>query len=246
MEEAIGYAERFGLDEILAPRALEALRPVRKEPGETLVRAGDEAEALFFLVEGMVKAYSRLENGRSVLAAFYEPFDVLGELELFSYERYVLSVEAMAASVFLKLPYSALGQTPDGNGRFYAFLCGRLGSKLANRVIAESINLRYPVENRLASYLLAATDARGRIVGGEDLEELADFIGSSYRQLARVLRDFRDRGILADSRGEIVVLDRGALRSLAKERYSRIWGGGSEGPGIGARGSSQRGGRHLL
>jgi CRP/FNR family putative post-exponential-phase nitrogen-starvation transcriptional regulator len=101
------------------------------------------------------------------------------------------------------------------------YLCGRLGAKLKDRIIAESINLRYPVEDRLASYLLASTDGEGWILGTEDLGELADFLGASYRQLARVVRRFRNRGILDRTRGRIRVLDRSKLQPLARDLYVR-------------------------
>ena len=101
------------------------------------------------------------------------------------------------------------------------YLCGRLGEKLADRAMAESINLRYPVENRLASYLLASMDDEGKVLGTDDLGELADFIGASYRQLARVVRRFRDIGILERARGRIRVLDASRLGPLARDLYLR-------------------------
>ncbi|HYW82626.1 MAG TPA: helix-turn-helix domain-containing protein, partial [Spirochaetia bacterium] len=107
------------------------------------------------------------------------------------------------------------------NYRLFMYLCGRLGSKLRDRIIAESINLRYPVENRLASYLLGSTDGEGWNLGTDDLGELADFLGSSYRQLARVVRRFRTAGILEATRGRIRVLDRGKLEPLARDLYVR-------------------------
>ena len=227
MDSPMDYAERFGLVDILPPELVESLRLVRRAPGELLVSAGDRAEDLYFFVEGAVKTYCLLENGHSVLAAFLQPFDVLGEVELFDRDRYLLSVEAMAESIFLRLGFEAVRKSADRNGRLFAFFCGRLASKLARSNVAGSINLRYPVENRLASYLLGATGREGLILGGEDLGDLADFIGASYRQLARVLRSFRDRGILADVRGALRVLDRGKLKELARDSYDRIWEGTS-------------------
>ncbi|MBL8967532.1 MAG: winged helix-turn-helix domain-containing protein, partial [Spirochaetaceae bacterium] len=55
--------------------------------------------------------------------------------------------------------------------------------------------------------------------GTDDLGELADSLGTSYRQLARVVRRFRDEGILEDRRGRIRVLSRERLEPLAREIY---------------------------
>jgi CRP-like cAMP-binding protein len=99
------------------------------------------------------------------------------------------------------------------------FLCARLGSKLSSRIIAESINLRYTVERRLASYLLATADGQGDIRGAADLGELADFIGASYRQLSRAVRRFREEGLIDPKRGSLRVLDPAALASWAADSY---------------------------
>ena len=172
-------------------------------------------------VEGRVKIYSTLDNGQSILAAIYRPFDVLGEVELFSSERYTLSVEALTETVCLRLPVTAIKKAADRNCRLFMYLCGRLGEKLADRIIAQSINLRYPVENRLASYLLASTDDKGRILATDHLGELADFLGASYRQLTRVVRRFRNEGILDRTRGRISVLNKAKLQPLARDLYVR-------------------------
>ena len=118
-----------------------------------------------------------MDNGQSILAAIYGPFDVLGEVELFGSERYTLSVEALTGTTCLSLPVASIKKAADRNCRLFMYLCGRLGEKLADRIIAQSINLRYPVENRLASYLLASTDDKGRILATDDLGRACRFPG---------------------------------------------------------------------
>lgn len=213
------YVRRFGLDALLSGDLVDALRPLGKEPGELFIRAGDPVKDVMFFVEGRAKAYGIMENGHAVLASFYEPFDVFGEAELFSSPSYALSVEALVPSLCLVLPATKLLNAASRNYRLFMYLCGRLGAKLTDRFAAEAINLRYPVESRLASYLLASADADGRLQGTDDLGELADFLGASYRQLARAVRRFRDEGILARTRGRIRVVARERLVPLAADVY---------------------------
>lgn len=221
MDEVNAYARRHSLDRLLSPDLIGALRPQANRPGQLILRSGDPARELFFFVEGRAKAYSTTENGHSVLAAFFKPFRVLGDVELFASERYILSVEALTDTVCLRLPAETVKRAADRNCRLFMFLCGQLGRKLAARNVAESINLRYPVENRLASYLLATADPEGYIIGTDNLGDLADFIGASYRQLSRAVRRFRDEGILDAGRGRVRVADRGKLEPLARDRYDR-------------------------
>jgi CRP-like cAMP-binding protein len=221
MDSVASYVRRYSLDSLLSADLVEALRPLCRGPGQLIIGAGDQVRDLLFFVRGRIKIYTTMDNGQSLLAAIYRPFDVLGEVELFTSERYTLSVEALTETVCLALSVTAIKKNAERNCRLFMYLCGRLGAKLKDRIIAESINLRYPVENRLASYLPASTDGEGWILGTDDLGELADYLGASYRQLARVVRRFRDEGILDRTRGRIRVLNRPKLKPLARDLYVR-------------------------
>ncbi|MDX9898081.1 MAG: cyclic nucleotide-binding domain-containing protein [Spirochaetia bacterium] len=219
MAEADPYIRRYELDGLLSDDLLAALRPRRSDPGDYIIRSGDPVSDVMFFVEGRAKAYGIMDNGQSILAAFYTPFDVFGEAELFSTKHYALTVEAISSSVCLCLSVEVMLKAAPRNYRLFMYLCGRLGSKLTDRFTADSVNLRYSVESRLASYLLASADAEGGLVGTDALGELADFIGASYRQLARVVHRFREEGILDPSRGRIRVLDGTKLAALAGDSY---------------------------
>jgi len=234
MDSLDAYVKRYALDSLLSPELLAALTLRRYPEGEHLIRSGQAVEGLFFVVEGRAKVYSQMENGSTLLVRFYEPFDILGDVELFSFEAYLLNVVALEETVCLCLASSAIRRYAELNTGFLMELCGRLGRKLADFNAAAAINLRYPVENRLASYLLAVTGGSGAagVAAGEggasrsgqclvtdDLGELADILGTSYRQLSRVLRRFREDGIIGGGRGGIRVLDRGRLEPLARDLY---------------------------
>lgn len=240
MESIDAYVKRYALDRLLSPELLGALTLRRYPGGEHLIRSGQAVEGLFFVVEGRAKVYSQMENGSTLLVRFYAPFDILGDVELFSFDAYLLDVVALEETVCLCLATSAIKRYAELNTGFLMELCGRLGRKLADFNASAAINLRYPVENRLASYLLAVTggapsptpDGAARIGGKgsgasrsgqclvtDDLGELADILGTSYRQLSRVLRRFREEGIVGGGRGGIRVLDRGRLEPLARDLY---------------------------
>lgn len=219
MQRADVYVRRHGLEKLLSADLVSRLRPVRHAAGELVLRAGDPVRDLLFLVEGRVKVYATLENGHNLLATFCRPLEVLGEVELFTLKRYTLNVEAVGETVCLALSLASLRRAADRNSRLFMYLCARLGGKLATRIVVASINLRYPVENRLASYLAASTDTRDADAGTDNLGELADFLGTSYRQLGRVVRRFREQGILTRARGKIRVADRGKLIPLARDLY---------------------------
>jgi CRP-like cAMP-binding protein len=82
--EIASYVSRYELDKLLSPELVSALRPRRYERGEFLMRSGEPVEGLFFFVEGQAKVYHQMENGSSLLVRFYRPFEILGDVELFS------------------------------------------------------------------------------------------------------------------------------------------------------------------
>jgi CRP-like cAMP-binding protein len=81
-------------------------------------------------------------------------------------------------------------------------------------------NLFYPVEVRLASYLLSVSfDKEDPLYDTErnkiNLKDTANLIGTSYRHLNRVIQQFCQDGLIERKKGFIVVKNRDGLTSLA-------------------------------
>jgi CRP-like cAMP-binding protein len=87
-------------------------------------------------------------------------------------------------------------------------------------VKGEQGNRMHPVEVRLASYLLSvcfdAADSRfqGQL-STASLRDAANLIGTSYRHLNRVIRQFCTEGLIERSKEYILVADKEGLRALA-------------------------------
>jgi hypothetical protein len=66
-------------------------------------------------------------------------------------------------------------------------------------------------------------------VGTDNLGELADFLGASYRQLARAVAGLRASGVMDRRRGRIRVLDQAGLEPLARDLYAHPGGAEPQG-----------------
>ncbi len=81
-----------------------------------------------------------------------------------------------------------------------------------------SINLLYPLENRLASYILATgerIDNNEEIIKfNENLTEIAELLGTSYRHLLRTLNNLSCKGAIRKKINYFQVLDEKILKSL--------------------------------
>lgn len=131
--------------------------------------------------------------------------------------RYLYIVEAVSPVVMVRIPYRELGSE---HAPLLRFLLDIITRKFSLKSQFMSFNLIYPVEVRLASYLLSVSfdendsGFRGRL-SAKGLTDAANLIGTSYRRLNRVLRQFADEGMIERSREHIVVLDREGLRERA-------------------------------
>lgn len=218
MDDLGPYITTYALDRLLSPDLLSKLQPRHCPAGDLLLRSGEALDYLYFFVEGRAKVLSHLENGSTLLVRFYRPFDILGDVELFGNRTCFLDVEAIEDCLCLALPSKALDAALDRNAPLLSYLCGRLGAKLTESNSAAAINLRYPVEERLASYLLAYEGLRSQGLGADSLGEVADLLGASYRQLSRVIRRFRSQGLLEGGRG-LRIKDRPGLELLARDLF---------------------------
>lgn len=82
-----------------------------------------------------------------------------------------------------------------------------------------SINLLYPLENRLASYILATGERvnnnEERIIKfNENLTEIGELLGTSYRHLLRTLNNLSCKGAIRKKSNYFQVLDEKILKSL--------------------------------
>lgn len=90
--------------------------------------------------------------------------------------------------------------------------------KLASLSVSNSVNILYPLENRLASYILASytnEDSNNT----ENLTQIAEFLGTSYRHLLRVVKEFELEKIIKRDNKKLVILDKDKLEDLAGDLY---------------------------
>ncbi|MDU2112737.1 MAG: helix-turn-helix domain-containing protein, partial [Clostridiales bacterium] len=75
-----------------------------------------------------------------------------------------------------------------------------------------------PLENRLASYILASYTNEDNN-NTENLTQIAEFLGTSYRHLLRVVKEFELEKIIKRDNKKLVILDKDKLEDLAGDLY---------------------------
>ncbi|WP_379134808.1 Crp/Fnr family transcriptional regulator [Paenibacillus sp. sgz500958] len=213
-------AEKNGLYGIFSPDVLESMELRRYGDREAICSVGDELDGLFILVEGKLKIHTLLPNGKSMLVRFARPTSIIGDVELLRKYPVKNQVESVGPSVLLVAGNKLLERELRENVNFLRFLVGELSHKLYTLGQTSALNLLYPVENRFASYLLSLREDTGEGQYAEEirtstLTETAELLGTSYRHLNRIVRQFIESGIIERKRGRLIVLDEHKLAELA-------------------------------
>lgn len=221
-ERVRDYLEQFGWAGMCSPATEERIQLFLYETGEAVLRSGDALPGLLLYVEGRSKVFRPLENGQTMLVRFYFPFQIMGDIELFTANRAVNSVTAVSEVRCLMIPMEAVRQELKGNTALLNLLARGLAEKLASSNATSAVNQHYPLRIRLADYLCLIFLEDGqhtRELKTVDLGEIADFLGCSYRHLTRTLEEFKRKGILEKKGRSFRILDPETLREIAGEAF---------------------------
>lgn len=126
---------------------------------EHICKENEEIHYLYFFVEGKAKAYNTLSNGKSLLLCFYDGLQVLGDVELIHSQKTSSNVQVMEDSYCIGIPLEKVRVQLLHDATFLRCICDSLAEKLNRLSKNSSINLLYPLENRLASYILATGES---------------------------------------------------------------------------------------
>lgn len=195
------------------------------DKGSHIVKNNEPIDYLYFFVEGKVKVYTVLKNGKSLLFRLYKPMSIIGDVEFIDCDTANTNIEAINQCLCIGISMNNIRKYAVNDPTFLKCMCTSLGKKFISSSIASSINILYPLENRLASYLLAIAPENSRysnLDGGiitDKFTEMADLLGTSYRHLIRTINKLCYEKIIKKEKNSIVILNIAALEKLAGDLY---------------------------
>nr|WP_204335825.1 Crp/Fnr family transcriptional regulator [Bacillus mobilis] len=191
------------------------------EKGELLCNIDDKMDRLYFVVKGKVKVYTITPEGKKLILRFINPLAVVGDIEFIQNSKAYNAVEACSEVVAISISHTVIKNKFLQNPKLMKFLLDNIANTLKISTRFTALNLLYPVEVRVASYLLSiSTDSNGNMYK-EDLDatsvsSIADFIGVSYRHVIRVLQKFYKEKLIEKKNGIIVIKDFFRMKEVAK------------------------------
>lgn len=215
------YLEKFKIDELFSTPMMEHMELFKYSKGEYICREEEGLDYLLFLVKGKAKVYISLKNGKFILLCFYYPFMVIGDLELVEEKAATSNTQAIDDTYCIAIKISKVRELLLKDAKFMRYVCGSLGNKLERASKNGAINMLYPLENRLASYIMATRvkDTDNQFVFEGNLMEISELLGTSYRHLLRTLNRLVNDRILEKNEGKYAIKDKESLKKLAADIY---------------------------
>jgi CRP/FNR family transcriptional regulator len=197
--------------------ALAAARLVELPAGQPVFHAGAPCEAYLLVVEGRVRVQLVGEAGREAVLYRVGP----GQSCVLT-TCCVLSGEDYPAEGYAETPVQALvfgkpdfDRALDAVPAFRRFVFANLGQRLAEVIVRMEEVAFWPVERRLAAYLLARSDPRGAVAATHQV--IAAELGTAREVVSRHLKRLEGLGLVRLGRATVEVADRPALEALTAE-----------------------------
>lgn len=221
--EIISYLKLFNMDQVFTADLIKHMSLVHFKKGEEIINLNSQIDQFYILVEGKLKVYTLQENGKKVLIRFYNPQSIIGDLEYTTDYPAKAIIETLRDSTLITISIDILRALTYDNPMFLRFIIKNVSHKLYTYSNMASLNLVYPLENRLASYLVSINDITINKQIDEikvcKMEEMAELLCVSYRHLSRVLNTFVEQGILLRNRGQLRIIDFKQLLNLSVGLY---------------------------
>lgn len=191
--------------------------------GSHICQKGDKLDYFYFFVKGRAKVYISTPNGKSLLIRFYSPLQLIGEAEITCDKDADCNIQAIEDCICIGIPINIIQEISTYDPKFLKFICQSLSYKLTSTSASTSLNMLYPLENRLASYLLALypsdLNPEDKVMT-DNFTQLAELLGADYRHFLRIVDKLCSKNIIKKEKRSLVIVDRQALSELAVDLYN--------------------------
>lgn len=184
---------------------------------EAIFWEGDPAGQIFDIVEGVLRVFRVLSDGRRAIVGFVYPGDVFG---VSFQNRYLFTAEAVTdvrVRCFSRGRFfSLVNESPALRPQLFALLCDEMSAAQDQMLLLGRKN----AEERVVSFLLA-THHKSAV--GNDIAlpmsrlDMADYLGLTMETVSRVMTSLTRRGLIAAGGRHTLTLRRpSALREIAR------------------------------
>lgn len=191
------------------------------ERGETVFAAGQPADSVWAVKEGLVHIVKGGAGGRELVAEVIPPGELFGAIVALENRPYPATAIAAEPSVVWRVPAALARELCQKYPTLRAAILAQVTSRLRSaHERLQSLALE-PVEQRFARLLLMLAAKLGQEQDGLRVvsatrQELADMIGTTVETAIRITSKWQRSGVVRAARHQITLADPAALQAIAE------------------------------
>ncbi|MCP3670119.1 MAG: cAMP-activated global transcriptional regulator CRP [Gammaproteobacteria bacterium] len=190
----------------------------RRYPAKTeIIRPGDPADVLYYIIEGSVTIIIEDEDGREIILTYLNKGEFIGEMGLFvpQPQRSVL-VRTRSECILAEISYNRLEQLFDSDLKQYTRkILYAFGAQMTERLLHTSHKVGHlaflDVTGRIAGTLLELCKQPDAMTHPDGMQiritrqEIGRIVGCSREMAGRVLKTLEEQGLIGVKGKTIVV-----------------------------------------
>ncbi len=176
---------------------------------------GSFPRGVFCLNQGKVKVFTRGDEGKEQIIHIAKEGEIIGFRAMFSGEPYKVSASTLEECNICFIGKEDFLNMIDTNPSLRNGIMKELSKELGDRAVFITNMAQKSVRERLAFAMLILADIYGEEEINLTREDMANFVGTATETLIRLLKDFKDEGIIEIHTRKIEVIDKEKLLQLA-------------------------------
>ncbi len=182
---------------------------------QTLFVEGSYPRGVFCVNHGKVKIYALGDEGKEQIVHVAKEGEVVGFRSMLSGDSYKLSATVLEDSNICFISSADFLNMLDHNVHLRNAVIRELSKELGERAVFITNLAQKTVRERLAYILLILQDVYGEDPINLSREDLANFVGTATETLIRLVKEFKDEGLIETEVRKITILSEDGLLRLA-------------------------------
>lgn len=189
----------------------------RYKSNEFVLQQGYPCPYVLLVLEGKMKVFNTVPNGRTLLFCYTATSGIIGEVEFASdRDTAASSVQAVTEVACIGISRARYKNELKNNIAFMNAVSAALAQKLFRSSANSAAAILHPLDARLCAYI-SMTNEGGYF--SEKLTEITEILGTSYRHLLRTLDSLCIRGVLEKTPRGYSIRDEASLKRISDDCY---------------------------
>jgi CRP/FNR family cyclic AMP-dependent transcriptional regulator len=186
----------------------------RYPPKTVVIYAGDESDALYYIIEGSVSVLMDDENGHELVLAYLNAGDFFGEMGLFGRTATRSAwIRTRTHCELAEISYNRFRQVAQEDPQILFHLAGQMADRLRKTSMKVRDLAFLDVTGRIARTLLDLAKEPDALTHPDGMQiritrqELGRIVGCSREMVGRVLKDLEEQELISVSGKTMVIFN---------------------------------------